>query len=301
MSPRFSVIITSCNQRDFIADAVNSALALQGPKPDVIVVDDASTDGSQDILAAYGDAIRFVPLLTNRGKGPARNVGSSAATSDYLVFLDGDDALLPWTLRVYDRIVQARTPKLILAPMLWFKGALPAVQESECPTTIRFVEYADYMKKDRAFGVSASSVVIERQAFETVHGWGDMAVMQDQDLVIRLSDAGLTVHVLAPQTVLHRSHQGQTIHHVAPFLAVLHGMMLKESSGDYPGGNGRRFERYALLGGLVLFWTKRALKAGLYAEAAILFARGWQMVLAAGTRRLSVRVKGRCPAQTLDF
>jgi glycosyltransferase involved in cell wall biosynthesis len=301
VSPRFSVIITSCNQRDFIADAVNSALALQGQKPEIIVVDDASSDGSEDVLAAYGDAIRFVPLSTNRGKGPARNAGSSAATSDYLVFLDGDDALLPWTLQVYERVVQARTPKLILASMLWFKGALPPVQEAERPTTIQFAEYADYMAKDRAFGVSASSVVIERQAFESVGGWADISVMQDQDLVIRLSDAGRAVHVLAPQTVLHRSHGGQTIHSVPPFIDVLHGMILRESAGSYPGGNERRFERHALLGGLVLFWTKRALKAGLYADATTLFARGWQLVLAASTRRLSVRVKGRSPMQTLDL
>jgi glycosyltransferase involved in cell wall biosynthesis len=301
VSPRFSVIITSCNQRDFIADAVNSALALQGQKPEIIVVDDASSDGSEDVLAAYGDAIRFVPLSTNRGKGPARNAGSSAATSDYLVFLDGDDALLPWTLQVYERVVQARTPKLILASMLWFKGALPPVQEAERPTMIQFAEYADYMAKDRAFGVSASSVVIERQAFESVGGWADISVMQDQDLVIRLSDAGRAVHVLAPQTVLHRSHGGQTIHSVPPFIDVLHGMILRESAGSYPGGNERRFERHALLGGLVLFWTKRALKAGLYADATTLFARGWQLVLAASTRRLSVRVKGRSPMQTLDL
>jgi hypothetical protein len=125
--------------------------------------------------------------------------------------------------------------------------------------------------------------------------------MQDQDLVIRLSDAGRAVHVLAPQTVLHRSHGGQTIHSVPPFIDVLHGMILRESAGSYPGGNERRFERHALLGGLVLFWTKRALKAGLYADATTLFARGWQLVLAASTRRLSVRVKGRSPMQTLDL
>src|SRR5437660_1302309 len=95
---QFSIIITSHNQANFIRDAVESALAqLHGPN-EVIVVDDASNDGSQAILEEYGERVRLVRLQKNVGAGSARNAGIAAANGEFLVFLDGDDVLLPWAL-----------------------------------------------------------------------------------------------------------------------------------------------------------------------------------------------------------
>src|SRR4029453_3291509 len=165
---RFSIIITCYNQREFIKDAVDSALSLRVADKEIIVVDDGSTDGSQQLLNGYRDAIHFVPLETNHGKGRSRNRGASVATGDYLVFLDGDDAFLPWALEVYGRVVQSKRPKLILCRMSWFNGALPPISLAGSPQVVEIVEYEDYLRKDRPFGVSASSVVCERRSFQSV-------------------------------------------------------------------------------------------------------------------------------------
>jgi glycosyltransferase involved in cell wall biosynthesis len=298
--PTFSIVITSFNQRAFIRDAVESALPFRDDVREIIVVDDASTDGSQAVVAGYGDAIQFISLTTNYGKGGARNMGAARATGDYLIFLDGDDAFLPWALRVCERVAETRNPKLILCPMRWFRGQLPALPV-EPPHVIEFVGYADYMSKDRSFGLSASSVVIERDAFHARRGWSKLPVMEDQDIVFRLSDVGPVVHVLSPPTTLHRAHQGQSVNRLAPFLDVLHTMIRNERRGDYPGGTRRRFDRAALFGGLVLHWTRRAVKAGLYADAARLLVRGHRMAFAAITRRWAARLRGRRARQTLDM
>jgi glycosyltransferase involved in cell wall biosynthesis len=300
MAPcRFSIIITCCNQREFIRDAVNSALSLRNADKEVIVVDDGSTDGSREILEEYAEVVHLVPLQTNQGKGAARNRGAAVAKGDYLLFLDGDDAFLPWALDVCQRVVKARKPKLILCPMSRFEGPLPPMPPP--PEAIRMVAYADYMHKDRPFCVSASSVVIERQSFEKVQGWAnERFVMQDQDLVMRLGDAGTTAHIVAPPTILYRDHARQTVKCVPAFIDVLHQLIDKERSGRYPGGPGRHLERSALLGGLVYFWTKRALQARLYWDAVILFGRASPMVLAAIVRRAAAIVKGRRPCETLD-
>ena len=112
--PRFSLVITSYNQREFIKDAVDSALSLPNPEKEIIVVDDGSADGTQAMLRQYGEAIRLVCFETHQGSGAARNCGANLANGEYLVFLDGDDAFLPWALDVYERIVQAKKPKMIL-------------------------------------------------------------------------------------------------------------------------------------------------------------------------------------------
>jgi glycosyltransferase involved in cell wall biosynthesis len=301
-APRFSIIITSYNQREFINDAVTSALGLPQANREIIVVDDASTDGSQDDLVGYGDAIRLLSLDANRGRGGARNAGASLAIGEYLVFLDGDDAFLPWALAVYDRVVQTEAPKLILSPMSWFRGPLPAVQAAVAPAEIRIVEYADYLHKDRPFGVSASSVVFDRLSFQAVQGWAeDLIVMQDQDLVLKLAVAGRTVHILAPPTTFHRAHSGQATSQVRPYIGILNTMIRKEREGGYPGGERRRSERRAFLGALVFFWGKRAARAWLIPEAVMLLARNALMLCAAIVRRLRVVLSGRRAYRVIDL
>jgi glycosyltransferase involved in cell wall biosynthesis len=299
---RFSIIVTCYNQREFIKDAVDSALSLRNAEMEIIVVDDGSRDGSQGVLRQYGDAIRLVCLETNQGHGPAANRGAALASGEYLVFLDGDDAFLPWALDVYEGIVQAKKPKMILASMWWFKGILPVLQPADTPHEIRIVEYRDYLRKDRSVAKSASAMVIDRQSFQRAQGWSmDLWPMNDQDLVLRLGDCGRTIQILSPPTTFHRSHAGQSVIHVAPFIPSLYKIIRNECAGEYPGGERRSRERRALIGGLVVFWAKRATNVRLYGTALKLLARGWPLAWAAVTRRLGVTLKGRQPCETIKM
>jgi len=288
---RFSVIITSFNQRPLLRTQWSHCSPF-GVRFEIIVVDDGSTDGSHEMLEAYR-AITLAPIPTNCGKGPARNHGASLATGDYLVFLDGDDVLLPWALDVYGRVAEATTPALILAPMLWFRDHLGTLRQPDPPHTVRLVEYPDYLHKDRPFGVSASSVVIRRDVFEQVAGWSNMPVMQDQELIIRLATAKDVAHILSPQTVGHRAHANQTVKYVLPYVDAMYELLRKERAGQFPGGRERRAERAAVIGALAFFWTRRAFKAGLYYSSVKLVVLTWVLQLRATSRRLRAISFGR--------
>jgi glycosyltransferase involved in cell wall biosynthesis len=97
---RVSVIIPVRNGVATIRRAIDSALAQQPEAPEVIVVDDGSSDATPRILTSYGDRIK---LLRQRNRGPsvARNAGAAAASPDaaYLAFLDADDVWLPGMLK----------------------------------------------------------------------------------------------------------------------------------------------------------------------------------------------------------
>jgi hypothetical protein len=298
---RFSIIVTSYNQREFIADAVDSAVALRDSSVEVIVVDDGSTDGSPAFLGTYGEAVRFVALGANRGRGAARNYGAALARGEYLVFLDGDDLLLPWSLDVYDTIVNARNPRIILATMRWFDGNASTVLHSGAPSQLQFVEYEDYLRKDRSYGASASALIVERGAFDAVHGWSNLDVLEDQELLLRLSTAGPTVQLLSPPTVGHRRHPAQSVQHVPPFLAALADLIQKECAAGFPGGRPRRRERQSTLGALAYFWSKRAIRAGLHRTAASLIAQTWHLQLFAAARRLSTTIVGRQPPSVISI
>jgi glycosyltransferase involved in cell wall biosynthesis len=232
---RFSIIITSYNQREFIEDAVDSALSLRNAEREIIVVDDASTDGSKEILRQYGNAIRLVCRETNGKCSVARNCGAALARGEYLVFLGGDDVFLPWALDVYEQIVEAKNPQISIASLRHFKGTLPAPQAGHGPRTIRIIEYADYLREDRTAASSASAMVIERWAFERVGGAEDIWPMADHDFALKLGDCGRMVLILTPPTTLYRVHAQNTVHNVPAYLPSVQAVIRKERLGKCPG------------------------------------------------------------------
>src|ERR1700736_5743347 len=167
--PQFSVIITCHNQALFIEDAVNSAFSQTYKAREVIVVDDASSDNSVDILKAFGNSLRLICATENIGANAARNLGASVASGDYLVFLDGDDLLSPWALSTYKRAISATQAPILLTRLFFFEGAQPP-ETRETPKEITFVEYENLIQKDRMHRASASATVVNRTTFQQVGG-----------------------------------------------------------------------------------------------------------------------------------
>ncbi|MDZ8185429.1 MAG: glycosyltransferase [Nostoc sp. ChiSLP02] len=91
---RASIIITNYNYGHFLREAIESALNQTYQPTEVIVVDDGSTDNSQQIIANYGKRIVSV-LKENGGQGSAFNAGFAASCGQVVCFLDADDVLLP--------------------------------------------------------------------------------------------------------------------------------------------------------------------------------------------------------------
>ena len=94
---RVSAIIPTYNRAALVTEAVDSVLAQTYQNVEVIVVDDGSTDGTQERLAQYGDKIRVI-YQQNAGPSAARNLGIASATGSLIAFLDSDDLWLPTKL-----------------------------------------------------------------------------------------------------------------------------------------------------------------------------------------------------------
>lgn len=91
---RISVVIANYNYGRFLAAAIDSALALDWPDVEVVVVDDGSTDDSRDVMQRYGSRITAV-YQENASQRVARNRGFELSTGDVVVHLDSDDVLRP--------------------------------------------------------------------------------------------------------------------------------------------------------------------------------------------------------------
>ncbi|MGN6258163.1 MAG: glycosyltransferase family 2 protein [Solirubrobacterales bacterium] len=98
-APFFSVVITTYNRERIVRRAVDSCLRQTFADFEVVVVDDASTDGTVAALGAYEDPrVRTVVHERNRGINPARHTGTVAARGEWIVVLDSDWELLPEAL-----------------------------------------------------------------------------------------------------------------------------------------------------------------------------------------------------------
>lgn len=89
----FSVVIPVYNVSKYLRLCINSVLAQSYRDFEVILVNDGSTDGSGTICEEYTYRDNRVRVINqqNKGSSAARNVGISAATGDYVLFLDSDD------------------------------------------------------------------------------------------------------------------------------------------------------------------------------------------------------------------
>jgi glycosyltransferase involved in cell wall biosynthesis len=298
----FSVVIACYNQEGFVREAVESALSQDYPGKEVIVVDDASSDGTAEVLKSFGESIILAALTVNGGAVAGRNHGASLARGKYLVFLDGDDVLMPGTLEVYARLITARSPKIIFGRSAKCYGKIPEAKTADLPSEIQFVEYPNFLAKDRPCVFNTSTLVVDRSIFWSAGGWSPGIFYQDiQDLLTKLAVSGKIILVLAPDNVWYRMHSTNAVNKVLPFVEGIHVLLRKARAGLYPGGRERWAERSAWFGGLIFYWTKTAMLAGLYRDAFLLLATGWWMILFAMIRRGTAWVVGRKPIEILTL
>ena len=102
-----SVVIPTYNRATLVGRAISSVLRQCRQGDEVIVVDDGSTDGTEESLAPYRDKIVYIQV-PNGGSGRARNIGVRMARNPLLAFLDSDDEWMPGKLDVQRVLMQAR-------------------------------------------------------------------------------------------------------------------------------------------------------------------------------------------------
>ena len=96
MHSKVSVIIPTYNSEKYVAKAIESALQQTYPNVEVIVVDDASQDGTVEVVAGYCcDSVKLIVSDRNRGPSYSRNRGIEAAVGEWIALLDSDDWYAP--------------------------------------------------------------------------------------------------------------------------------------------------------------------------------------------------------------
>ena len=207
---RVSVVIPAHNSRAYLAQAIESALDQTLPPAEVIVVDDGSTDGTQDLIAPYLGRICY-QRQSNLGVSAARNAGLAAATGEFVAFLDADDFFLPWKLASQVEILRA-DPGQAFVNSGWrvvdVQGQL--LREVEPWHEAPKLDLLTWLRWKPVF---PGALLLRREALERAGGFDPrLKHAEDVDLVLRLALLGFKAAWLQDLTVSYRQHPGNVSH-----------------------------------------------------------------------------------------
>lgn len=112
-------MIAAWNAEDFVAAAVQSALAQDGVAIEVIVVDDGSDDATTNVVRSLGDSrCRCIRLDNNLGPGAARNRGFETARGDWIAVLDADDQFAPGRIERMLRVAEEASANVVVDDLM---------------------------------------------------------------------------------------------------------------------------------------------------------------------------------------
>ena len=115
--PKVAIIIPNYNKAKYLSDCINSALNQTYKNIEIIIVDDHSTDKSDEIIKNFAKkhpSIKYYRLPENKGVSHARNFGAQKTSADYLVFLDSDDVYIN-TRKIENEVKLARKNRIVFS------------------------------------------------------------------------------------------------------------------------------------------------------------------------------------------
>ena len=135
MRARVSALIVSYNTRDLLLEAVESVA--RAPEIEIIVVDNASRDGSADAVAEHFPDVRLLRSDRNLGFAGGTNLAARHASGEYLLLLNPDALLTPGALEQLVRFLAAHSRAAAVGPALRYPNGQPQAAAFRFPGSRR--------------------------------------------------------------------------------------------------------------------------------------------------------------------
>lgn len=240
--PDVSVVVVNWNTAHMLHRCLASLEAERGTAGlEVIVVDNGSTDGSQDLVLKTFPEVQLISNRENRGYSVANNQGIAASAGRYVFLLNSDTEVEAGCLRSLIDYGDANPSAGIIAPQLLnFDGSLQP-SGRRFPTSLstlamlfevdrlmgrpRYGTRRDYSIPAEVDEVSGAAMLVRREAIERVGGldesfaWG----YEDVDLCRRVKQAGWRVHYFPGAKIKHEWGGSRRLAPAATVLSAIAG------------------------------------------------------------------------------
>jgi len=186
---KISVIIPTYNRAQLIERALQSVLDQEYPDLEVIVVDDCSTDNTEDVVNSINDPrIKFIKHTHNKGANAARNTGIRAASGKYIAFQDSDDEWMPGKLaKQVDAFEGAPEDIGVVYTAFWRieKGEKTYTPAKDVLTTDGYL-LKELLKRNF---ITTQSILVKKECLEAVGLFDEsMPRLQDWELLLRIAE-----------------------------------------------------------------------------------------------------------------
>jgi glycosyltransferase involved in cell wall biosynthesis len=180
--PLISVIIPCYNHGAYLSEALASIRQQEYPTIEVVVVDDGSTDMTQDVVKSH-PWVKYI-YQVNQGLSAARNKGVMHSCGQYIVFLDADDWLLPNALTINAQYLRAN-PNLALVSGGHNKVFIVNGLVEKCIRKVSTNHY-EHLLRGNYIGMPAS-VMFQRWVFDSFVHDTTLRASEDYDLYLRIA------------------------------------------------------------------------------------------------------------------
>jgi len=191
--PLISVVIPTFNRADLTGRAIESVLRQTYTAFEILVADDASTDDTGKVVAAFQDPrIRYLKSKINAGASSARNRGIAAARGAFVAFLDSDDVWMPNKLELQVAAIRhCDNPDeaVCYTQLIVDSGATQKLMPARGKGKTESV--GDYVLGDEGL-IHTSSLMLSRKLAETTPFPVDQKKHEDWDVFLRLEQRGVT-------------------------------------------------------------------------------------------------------------
>ena len=226
---QLSVVIVNWNVRDFLRECLNSVQAEIAEEADILVVDNASSDGSVDMLRSEFPEVRVIANAENVGFGAANNQALAESSGRYVLFLNPDTEPRPGAIRRLLAFIDQRPQVGCVGPRLLnpdgsaqpSRRAFPGVATAFVESTIlqryfgglgavrRFYRGQQSDEEpQRVDWLVGACLLMRRSALDQVGVFDERFFMysEEMDLCYRLKQAGYDVWFVPEAEVVH--HEG---------------------------------------------------------------------------------------------
>lgn len=216
MQPQVSIVIPTYNRSDLLGDALDSCRrSAAGLEIEILVVDDASSEDISTAVAGYDATI--IRLDANSGSSIARNRGISAATGQFVKFLDSDDVLVDDALRAEFAEAIRSDADIVISDCL---EVTLHEDRSETPLGVLPAPHFGDIVDDLLLGkaVPTSAALYKTSMIRDIQWDPELSKLNDWDYFIRAALAVSKIVTLKNTAYHWRQHSGVRIVNTSSFL-----------------------------------------------------------------------------------
>jgi glycosyltransferase involved in cell wall biosynthesis len=208
-NPTVSVIIPTYNQGQFIDKAIESVLKQSYQDFEIIVINDGSTDNTEEIVRGFKDKrVKYIKKYKkSRGVSVARNVGIKMARGKYIALLDSDDEWLPEKLGKQVKVFKSEFPEVgVVCSWSYNIDEKGNYISKRCLPKKDGYIYEDLLSTNP---ISVPTVLIKKECFNRVGLFDDLLnAQEDWDMWIRIAKYYRFALIKVP-LVKYRLHPNQ--------------------------------------------------------------------------------------------